>query len=239
MGFFDALNKFMYKGRYVCAVCGKVISIDESYEEIITGHTGICLECMGGLAWIPSEVRFYSKFDIGTEIIAPLYYKETIRKILHDYKFNGCREYSSVLAFIICHYLDEPNIKLPQRFDMIVPVPLSEKRFRERGYNQSALVAQKVAKYFGIEYCEKALWRTRNTKKQSLAANKDERYLNVLGAFEADKEIVSGKRILIFDDIYTYGYTVSECVKAVKNAGAQKASALVCAAAINGRNIIT
>ena len=238
MNILKAINDFMYKDKYVCALCGDVFDADEKYVEIVTGNTGICLECIGSMPFINNALKYYSKLDPQTEIFIPLFYKGVIRQLMHDFKFNGMHEYSSVIAYIICYRFDEPHIKISARYDMIAPIPLSEERMRERGYNQSALIAEKVAKYFHMEYNEYALKRVRNTKRQSLASTKEERYTNVHGAFSADPDIVSGKRVLIFDDIYTYGYTMNECVRAVKSAGGIKTGAMAAALASDGSRIL-
>lgn len=238
MGIFSFINDLLYKDRYVCSVCGEVFACDELYDEVITGHTGICLECIGSLPWIETSLRFYCEHEPQTEIFAPLYYRDDVKTLMKDFKFEGKREIASVLAYVINYRLDAAGININQRYDMIVPVPLSEERMIERGYNQSALVAEKLARYFGIEYCENAVYRTRNTKKQSLAVSKEDRYVNVRGAFMADEEKVKGKRVLIFDDIYTYGYTMSECVKAVKAAGAVKTGGIAAALAKSGSRML-
>lgn len=238
MGISDFLNNFLYEDRYICSFCRNVIEERTDYDEVICGNLGICLECLGALPWVSTGIKFFSRFDNETEIFAPLFYRDRVQKMIRDFKFNGMREYASVLAYIIHYRLDEPHIDIPNRFDMILPVPLSEKRMRERGYNQSALVAEKLAKMWGIEYCGDAIVRTRNTKKQSLAESPDARFENVHNAFRANPEKVRGKRVIVFDDIYTYGFTMNECTSAVKAAGASKTAGAAAALAVNGKQML-
>lgn len=238
MDILSIINNLFYKNSYKCISCGKSIERDDTYDEIIDGNIGICLECIGNLSWTSTALKFYSKFDNETEIFSPFYYEGLVRKIITDYKFNGMYAYSSVLAQIIHYRLDEPHIDIPSKFDMIVPVPLSKQRMIERGYNQSALIAEKLAKLWNLEYCDDALIRTRNTSRQSAEKNPEGRSANVRNAFAAVPEKVIGKRIIIFDDIYTYGYTVNECAFELKKSGAKSVSAVTAALAVNAKYML-
>lgn len=235
MDIFNIINNFVYKNRYNCISCGLPIERDSTYDEIISGNIGICLECIGKLSWTNTALKFYSKFDNETEIFSPFFYEGLVRKIITDYKFNGMREYASVLAKIIHYRLDEAHIDIPSRFDMIVPVPISKQRMIERGYNQSALIAEKLARLWNLEYCEDALSRTRHTLRQSAQKTPEDRAANVRSAFSATPKRIIGKRIIIFDDIYTYGYTVNECIGELKKSGADTVAAVTAALAVNGR----
>lgn len=238
MGLFDFFNNLLYKDKFLCVVCENVFNRNDLYDEVITGHTGICLECLGSLPWVNTSLKFASRFDPSTEIFAPLYYRGKVKGIIKKFKFDSMYEYASVLAYITYYRIFAAGICIKDRYDMIVSVPLSDARMRERGYNQSALIAEQLSRYFEIPYSENALCRIRSTKKQSLLNSENQRYINVHGAFRADPEIVKGKRVLIFDDIYTYGYTMSECADAVKAAGAAKTGAICTALATDGSKLL-
>ena len=238
MDFVKLINNLLYKDKYHCISCRQTFDINDKCDEVIVDNLGICLNCLGKLPWIGSGTKFFSKFDNENEIYAPLFYSGLVRDIIIQYKFQGMRKYAAVLADIIQYRLDEPHIDVPSRFDMIVPVPLSKERLHERGYNQSALIAKKLAKIWNIEYSEDALVRIRNTKKQSMTKSIKERFENVHGAFRAVPEIVGGKRILIFDDIYTTGHTMIECADAVKLASAQKVGTVAIALATSGKYML-
>ncbi len=102
--------------------------------------------------------------------------------------------------------------------DVIIPVPLHPKRLFKRKYNQSALLAQKLAKHFHKEYLPLVLKRKKNTISQG-HLNRTKRQANVRGAFYiSTPEEIQGKKILLIDDVYTTGATLNECAKILKKA---------------------
>jgi len=102
--------------------------------------------------------------------------------------------------------------------DIIVPVPLHWRRQWMRGYNQSALLGGVMAYYLGIPLCKKALKRVRYTSSQMSLA-REQRLVNLRGAFAARGELVRGKRVLLVDDVATTGATLHECKKTLIEAG--------------------
>ncbi|MGI6128475.1 MAG: ComF family protein [bacterium] len=108
---------------------------------------------------------------------------------------------------------------MPQK-PLVVPVPLDRQRLRERGFNQSQLLAQEVARAYKWPLNNKILTRTRHTLPQAGLSATD-RWSNVAGAFIAvNCERLKGKEILLIDDIYTTGSTVDAASKALTKAGA-------------------
>ena len=103
--------------------------------------------------------------------------------------------------------------------DVIAPVPLHGRRERERGYNQSSLLAREVSRRAGIGSAQ-ALRRTRDTPSQT-AMSIEERRRNVDGAFECAGD-VRGRRVLLVDDVVTTGATMSACAATLKAAGATR-----------------
>ena len=100
------------------------------------------------------------------------------------------------------------NIK---KYDTIVPVPISSKRQKERGYNQSLLIAREIAHKTNLELMNNCLIKTKNIIEQS-KLNKEDRAQNIYGVYELkNKQLVENKKILLIDDIYTTGSTVNEC----------------------------
>jgi ComF family protein len=104
--------------------------------------------------------------------------------------------------------------------DMIVPVPLHTTRLAERGYNQAQLLGEHVAIETSIPCLPDAVHRQRQTQSQ-VTLNAAERQMNMVDAFQAHPSIVSSQRILIIDDVYTTGATLSACGQALLQAGAQ------------------
>jgi predicted amidophosphoribosyltransferase len=118
----------------------------------------------------------------------------------------------------VCMGSRKPFIKagLVETFDVVIPVPLHKDRLRERGFNQSLLLAREVARGPGLQVDYKSLKRTRPTKPQA-DLKTEERRKNVRDAFEVKSpEGVRKKKVLLVDDVYTTGATVSECARVLK-----------------------
>jgi ComF family protein len=115
--------------------------------------------------------------------------------------------------------------------DFVVPVPLGRQRQRERGYNQSALLARPFSLALGLPYRPRALQRIRETKSQ-VGLSKKQRKENVAGAFTARSNLVADKRILLVDDVMTTGATLDAAGQALKQAGATKIIGLALAKAV-------
>jgi ComF family protein len=112
--------------------------------------------------------------------------------------------------------------------DMVIPVPLSASRQRERGYNQAALLAYPFSLTSGLDYQPQALSRIRETPSQ-IGLTVKERHRNVHNAFSADNDKVFGRNILLIDDVMTTGATLDACAGALKAQGAGPVYALTLA----------
>jgi ComF family protein len=115
-----------------------------------------------------------------------------------------------------------------QRFDLIIPVPLHWRRRFQRGFNQAALLAARVARRYAVPVVV-AVRRRRATATQAGLSNAKRR-ANVAGAFEVRRpRAVAGRRILLVDDVMTTGATASACAAALKRAGARYVAVLTLA----------
>ena len=150
--------------------------------------------------------------------------REPMREIIRHLKYRNKKSLSK--------HLGEMMVETPGsngHWDAVLPVPLHHARKRERGYNQSDLLAREVGRKLGIPVLEKALQRVRNTKSQT-GLEREERLLNVKGAFRVkDKQAVSGKAVLLVDDVTTTGATLEACGEALALAGGVKIGAVVAA----------
>lgn len=100
--------------------------------------------------------------------------------------------------------------------DIIIPVPISKKRNKQRGYNQSLLIARELSKKTNIELLNNCLYKTKNVIEQS-KLSKEERIKNIQGVYKLKRpEKLINKRILLVDDIFTTGSTAKECCKTLK-----------------------
>lgn len=104
---------------------------------------------------------------------------------------------------------------------MVLPVPLSVNRLKNRGYNQTAFLAYPISQYFRLPYQPYAIYRTRNTRSQ-VGLTGTERRDNLKEAFKAVPALVQDKKVIIIDDVFTTGSTLNACAQALKAAGASQ-----------------
>jgi competence protein ComFC len=184
----------------LCPVCGLPV-----------GRKGDCRDCSPGLQK-DFTLRSWAAFD------GPL------RNAIHRIKYKQ----DIGLAENFVQYMVEGIEHQGWIFDMVIPVPLNKTRLKERGYNQSALLAWPIASFFRANYSTNALQRTRNTITQT-SLDAESRRNNVNGAFFANPEIVQGKRLLLIDDLATTCATIEACTIALNNAGARSVFAFTLA----------
>lgn len=217
-------NLFMPRQQYFCVLCEK-LHLQNNAEQIQVGNIGICSSCMSLL----HSTGKCSSFE-GTRhiqyILSPYYYEGAIKNAIYQYKFHGMWAYSDIFAQLMIRYLqDYTHI---QYYDAIIPVPLSKSRYHERGYNQSALLAEKISAYYGIPCPSEWLTRIRDTQRQS-GLKGLARYENVRNAFSANPQLVENKRIILLDDIMTSGCTMEACAETLKRSGAKEVVGLTLA----------
>jgi ComF family protein len=192
----------------VCGICGK------------GKNTYLCKKC---------EIKLKREAVFGIDEYQDKYfdkhyyifrYDSFIRKIILDYKFNEKPFlYKSFINFFNKYQKKYLQIDF---YDIIVPVPISKKRLKQRGYNQSYLIAKEISEILNIKIEKDILVKKENNIQQS-TLNKEEREKNVQDVYEIkNKESIKDKKILLIDDIFTTGATVNECSKLLKSAGAEK-----------------
>lgn len=156
--------------------------------------------------------------------VAAFRYEGEVRESLLRYKFRGVTAYGPAYAAFLAKELDERQISC----DIITWVPLSRKSLRERGYDQSRILAEETAKRLGLP-CVRLLDKRLHTKRQSGIRSAEQRRQNVKGAYVCcAPELAAGRRVLLIDDIVTSGATLTECAAVLKKAGC---SAVIAAAA--------
>jgi ComF family protein len=149
-------------------------------------------------------------------------YEGVLAEAINQFKFHAVKRLSKPLGTLLI------GLFFPQ-VDCIVPVPLTIKRLRERGFNQSLLIARFVSKETGIPLLMDVLRKKKDTLPQ-LGLSAKERRLNIKNAFEIVGTI-KGLRILLVDDVMTTGATVSECSRQLLKAFAQEVFVLTLARA--------
>jgi len=202
-----------------CCYCG-IIGFEicpECYTKIeIVSNNKICLIC-GEIIETGTNcsncIKLHPSFEQARSWGV---YTGILRQVVQKIKYKR--------GFGIIEYITEPLIHFIKNWgisvDMIVPIPLGEKREIDRGYNQSVLISKPISEYLNIPMHEHALIRSRATKSQ-VGLNYEERKLNMKNAFRADKSTCNKKSILLIDDIATTCSTLNESAKALKTAGAK------------------
>jgi ComF family protein len=162
---------------------------------------------------------------------AALLHEEITRELIHRFKYSHKVILRRPLALLAARHLE--NFVSDFGADLIVPVPLHNKRLRQRGFNQALLLAEIFSDRWDIPLSRNNLKRIRWTEPQ-VNLNAPERVRNVKGAFSLTDEVESnGKRVLLVDDVYTTGSTVKECSRVLKRGGAAEVVVLTIARAVD------
>jgi ComF family protein len=150
-------------------------------------------------------------------------YDGVLRDLIHLFKYARIRSLERPLSGYLARALPREQV-----FDAVVPVPMHWWRRWHRGFNQSELLARSIARRSGIRFLN-ALVRTRSTPAQA-GLSHSRRRRNVASAFRPRRALdLSGKRILLIDDVLTTGSTASACAHALKQAGAKHVALLTVA----------
>lgn len=220
----DKLLEIMYPKR--CLLCDGILSYGFN-ERLCEGckvegvwiQGDLCSKCGKPLEAHRLELCFdcSKKTHYYDEGRAMWLYQGSIKKAIQRYKYGERKGYGKAFALELHNYYSR-NINW--KIDMLTSVPLHPNKLRERSFNQSALIADKLSVYLGIVVNNELLIRVKNTKPQKDLSD-IERIHNVRDAFSVnDLFSCRGKNILIVDDIYTTGSTIDSCAKVLKNHGA-------------------
>lgn len=211
----DIILDLLYPPK--CVFCASLLGEKEH---------GICRSCERKLPRLP-ESRRSDKLSGISICAAPFLYRDNVRASLIRFKFENRPGYKDVYADFIAKAIDENQINC----DIITWVPISRRRLRARGYDQTRLIAQALSRRLG-KPCMKTLVKTVNNPAQSSLKDADMRKKNVKGVYKCvSPEAVNGKTVLIVDDIVTTGATLKECASTLKGSGAREIAAAALASA--------
>jgi len=216
--------RLLFPARCIC--CGIVLPVNVQTE--------ICGECEKDIKYLAEFVRVCPASSCINRIYSVFEYAGGIRKAVHRLKFGETPRNASVLVDLsyplLENFLNEQSgYKFFSKYDIIVPAPLHPKRKRQRGYNQSELVAARLSYHMKIPVLKNVLVKRVNTVPQS-RLTREERLKNLVGVFDVTKpELICGRRILLVDDIMTTGSTLEQCARMLADAGAADIDAYVIA----------
>lgn len=196
-----------------CVACKRKLCKDKFF--ISNNSAGICNECSSKISFTKYGSSFEAREPL-QYVLSPMEYKGSIVTILKEFKFNSRFINGDIVNLILKDFLKH----YPQLydFDYVIPVPLSRERFNERGFNQSEKLAKGIGQALSLPLDTTSLTRVRNTPRQSQFSYA-ERIKNVKDAFHAEHTLIN-KKIILVDDIYTTGCTMSSCASALIEAGA-------------------
>jgi len=170
----------------------------------------------------PGCVSWQAEID---GIRSPFQFDGVIRQAIHQLKYQNLRALVVPLAKLLQGYLSTN----PLPAEVLVPVPLHQKRLRERGYNQSSLLARELSKLINLPVVDNCLSRQRHAPPQARTSTVEERQRNIAGAFACRDYRLRDKQVLLIDDVSTSGATLDACAAALKAAGATSVWGLVMA----------
>jgi competence protein ComFC len=221
MGFLNTILDIIFPVR--CLSCGK------SGQEVCQGCLAICEE-----AERPTESWVHASYD---------YRNPTIKKSITMLKYKGKKRLANIFADVmhgrIMEELSELQILENFRQPILVPIPLSGRRLRERGFNQAELLCNQILKLnsetnlrhgVDIKLEKNILIKPKDTEHQARIRDRSKRLKNLAGTFAVSKpDLVKGRNIILIDDVTTTGATLGEAKKVLKHAGARKVIAFTIA----------
>lgn len=232
----SAALDLIYPPALYCICCGKIIDETRPYR--------LCNDCMDGMKWIgdricskcgkrlsdtdPSDTCYSCRehphsFDHGYTCTE---YGTHERAVVFSLKYDGRADIARTVGEIMADRMlaEYSCSELQSMYDLLIPVPVHPRKKNIRGYNQASLIAGELSKRIGIRTDDSILTRIKDTHiMRSLGP--DERRENIRGAFGIRPRYlkeVTGKRILIIDDIFTTGATIDEIASELKLAGARR-----------------
>ena len=206
----------------ICNACGTNLF----YSEDI-----ICTKCLFDLPF--TDYHVYNENRVVKQLwgrlplnaaMAMLYFRKgaKVQSLIHNLKYNGKTEVGTFLGGLLGERLKASPYYMG--IDIIIPVPLHQKKLRTRGYNQSTFIAEGASKKMDVRFSEDILIRSVSTESQT-KKNRFNRYENMQDVFKINfANQILGKHILLVDDVITTGATLEACANALLDKGASKVS---------------
>ena len=225
-----------------CTLCGSVADGHKVIPDIVPAGANICCRCASSFVPSVPDRRWFLCLSEPYEgdphpelkLYMPYEYDGRMASMIHKIKFGKQRELAFFAGGLLGMIMKEDHIT-PDSYDLIVPIPLSYRRLKERGFNQAESIGKAVAGKVGIPMAGDVLVRTRHTERQAELEYGEQRAGNVRGAFDMDKHWdIGGLSILLIDDVATTGHTLHEASEALYEGGAGR---VVCVALCGNRMV--
>lgn len=234
----EYIINFIYPSSPICPICKRVLFTDKVHicfhcidsikvlehdkcvicDSVLGDKSGICPHCKSQIYDFKSAYS-YTEYDNNS------------REVVLEFKFHHNRDVAKYVARLI--YDDIVKSGIDFRFDIITCVPSKKESFNERGYNQAAIISSELSSLSGLTVNNDLLMVV-GTPKDQIGLNFTQRKENVKNKFSVNPAFsadITGKHILIVDDVITTGATLSECAGALKASGAESVSFVAFASA--------
>ena len=216
--------------RSLCDTCLDTISFQKDFT------CAFCQARVKNGITCPFDRKDHS---LGQLLVALSYEDRLVPNLIKTFKYSFIRDLGFILGSVMIDYMDQQikNRVIDLNNLIVIPVPLSARRFRWRGFNQSEIIARCVAEYFNIPLAEdvlkrksKSIWPFVSEQTQAGIKDRLDRIKNVKNIFLCDDPgSIKDKRILLIDDVSTTGSTLEECAKVLMDAGATWVTSFVLA----------
>ncbi|WP_343522457.1 ComF family protein [Pedobacter sp.] len=206
----------------LCNACGITL---------FQGEHVICTKCLYDLPF--TDYHQHAENRVAKQLwgrvplnaaMAMLYFRKgaKVQNLIHNLKYNGRTDVGLALGNMLGERLKTNTTY--QNADLIIPVPLHRKKYKRRGYNQCTFIAEGIAQEMKIEFSEEILARNKVTESQTKKSRYN-RYQNMKDVFQVNStKNISGKHLLLVDDVITTGATLEACANALLAVGAAKVS---------------
>lgn len=234
--FFNFLLDLLFPWQ--CLYCHREVTndyplCDNCFKQIPILDDFICPVCQKRLAHPDLKHSSCNKKTALTALgIVSFYRHPILKEALHYFKYKQIQSLKTPLSFLMIQFLENSFYFSQLNKDqlIVIPLPLHFKKQKQRGFNQSALLAERIAQHFHLSLETNILIRIINNPAQITMKDSESRKLNTQGIFQVkNQEFLQKKTVLLVDDVYTTGATMEEAAKTLKQNGAKEVIGLVLA----------
>lgn len=237
MNIFEKAVNYILPGS--CHVCRKLGVSHEKLPFYMPENLNLCEDCLSKLVPVDKDRRWIpclsEPFDgdpyPGLPLYMPFSYDEFFKVAIPVIKFKQNKELAQFIGSLLGSIAAKDGICA----DVIIPIPLSRTRLEERGFNQAEVIGLECARRLNISLESSVLRRVKNTRRQTELGDNIQRSANIAGAFEVtNSERITGKTVILLDDVATTGQTLHEASCELLNCGASK---VLCMAVCGNRSV--